>query len=162
MNAEDAEFLCDDEAIMAIETRRNIPTKVKKVVEYLIPRLKKNFIVQKSDSLSTASVYLKLDYGVAGSIRISNHQGKRQYHFSFAVDTTAKHNQFYVDNKGIKRRVYTSRKEDLDLLILHANNYKKNRLIMYGEARYKIYMKKNLEAGMQLPQHTFWHKARTI
>ena len=39
--------------------------------------LEAGIVIQRYDAYSTDSVYLKLDYGVCNSIRISNHNGKR-------------------------------------------------------------------------------------
>ena len=43
--------------------------------------LEKGFIVQRYDSVTTNSIYLKLDYGMCNSIRISDHKGKK--HLSY-------------------------------------------------------------------------------
>lgn len=36
---------------------------------------------------STNSIYIKLDYGALGSIRISDHNGKERYHYKYNVRT---------------------------------------------------------------------------
>jgi hypothetical protein len=36
---------------------------------------------------STSSIYIKLDYGALGSIRISDHNGKERYHYKYNVRT---------------------------------------------------------------------------
>ena len=58
----------------------------KQIAEILIVKLKElGFIVHRYDAYSTDSIYLKLDFGVCCGIRISNHNGKKKYHYRFNV-----------------------------------------------------------------------------
>ena len=41
-------------------------------------------------AFSTNSIYIKLDYGVLGSIRISDHDGKERYKYKYNVRTDIK------------------------------------------------------------------------
>lgn len=43
------------------------------------------FIVQRYDAYSTSSIYLKLDYGVCNSIRISDHNGKKHLKYRYNI-----------------------------------------------------------------------------
>src|SRR5690242_18740705 len=44
--------------------------------------------VQRYDAYTTNSVYLKFDYGVANSVRISDHNGKKHLSYRFNLLTT--------------------------------------------------------------------------
>jgi hypothetical protein len=58
----------------------------KQIAEILITKLKElGFIVHKYNAVTTNSIYLKLDYGVCCGIRISDHKGKKKYHYRFNV-----------------------------------------------------------------------------
>lgn len=61
-----------------------MPSTLQGAAEYLVQRLKaEGFKVQRYDAYSTQSVYLKLDYGVGNSIRISDHLGKRHLAYRY-------------------------------------------------------------------------------
>ncbi|MBM7715323.1 hypothetical protein JOC94_002310 [Bacillus thermophilus] len=52
--------------------------ELQETADYIIARLKKKgIVIQRYDSYSTNSIYLKLDYGVSNSVRISDHKGKK-------------------------------------------------------------------------------------
>lgn len=56
------------------------------VAEILINKLLKlGFIVHRYNSVTTSSIYLKLDYGLACGIRIADHTGRKRYHYRFNV-----------------------------------------------------------------------------
>ncbi|MEC0234439.1 AAA family ATPase [Paenibacillus kribbensis] len=61
--------------------------ETQRVAAALIALLKKeDFTIQRYDSVTTSSIYLKLDYGVCHSVRIGDHKGKRQYKYRYNVD----------------------------------------------------------------------------
>ncbi|MBY9078279.1 hypothetical protein KIH86_17785 [Paenibacillus sp. HN-1] len=73
----------------------------------LIERLKREgFIVQRYDSVTTSSVYLKLDYGVANSIRIGDHRGKKQYKYRYNIDIGRKQINRHTTGEGWPRWYY--------------------------------------------------------
>ena len=43
------------------------------------------FTIQRYDASTTDSIYLKLDYGVGNSIRISNHTGKKHLNYRYNI-----------------------------------------------------------------------------
>lgn len=45
------------------------------------------FAVHRYDAITSRSIYLKLDYGACGSIRISDHEGKRQLKYLWNIGT---------------------------------------------------------------------------
>ena len=64
--------------------------EVNRFAKELVDKLKKEgFTIQYYHARSTNSVYLKLDYGLAHSVRISDHKGKKhlKYRYNFAITT---------------------------------------------------------------------------
>lgn len=58
----------------------------KEIASILVDKLKKlGFIVHRYNSVTTNSIYLKLDFGVCCGIRIADHNGKKKYHYRFNV-----------------------------------------------------------------------------
>ena len=56
------------------------------IADYLSEELKNNgFTVHRYDGFSTKSIYLKLDYGVCNSIRISDHNGKKYLKYRYNI-----------------------------------------------------------------------------
>jgi len=56
------------------------------VVNFLVTRLlDMGFIVHRYYAHSTNSIYLKLDYGIACGIRISDHPCRKKYRYRFNV-----------------------------------------------------------------------------
>ena len=47
--------------------------------------IREGFVVQRYDSCTSDSIYLKLDYGVCNSIRISDHQGKKHLKYRYNI-----------------------------------------------------------------------------
>lgn len=134
----------------------------KQIADYLVSVLKENgFLVHRYDAVSTGSIYLKLDYGVASSIRISDHKGKRYLHYTFNVETWREECTVDLDKYGNIRYYYPSTKEALDKLINEAISRRDKRKERYGE-KYQEYMKENQKQGLSKAAHTFWHKARLV
>lgn len=49
--------------------------------------LERGFTVHRYDAYSSSSVYLKLDYGACGSIRVGDHKGYRHLHYMWNIGT---------------------------------------------------------------------------
>ena len=64
----------------------NNAKQIKDIADKLVSALgRKGFIIQRYDAFKTDSVYLKLDYGVCNSIRISDHPGKQNLQYRYNV-----------------------------------------------------------------------------
>lgn len=66
--------------------------KIKEVAREIEKRLLvAGVVIQRYNAYSTDSIYLKFDYGLANSIRISDHTGKKHlsYMFNIGSDITA-------------------------------------------------------------------------
>lgn len=49
--------------------------------------IERGFTIHRYDAFSSNSVYLKLDYGACGSIRISDHKGYKHLHYMWNIGT---------------------------------------------------------------------------
>ena len=96
----------------------------------------KGFVVQRYDAYSTNSVYLKLDYGVANSIRIGDHDGKK--HLSYKFNLLTNIDKSYVEHGEYQRSYYCV--EDFEKLIDDILNNKNNVLKKYGAHKYQRLM----------------------
>ncbi len=124
------------------------------IIDGLISDLKNaGFVILRYDAYSTSSVYLKMDYGVAGSIRISNHRGKKHLNYRFNLRTDIESS--YSDSN---RNYYCL--DDINCLIEDIINFRESRLTQYGASSYNHFMKENCIKGVQ--SKGFWQKAKRV
>lgn len=77
------------------------------IADALVKKLKANgFVVQRYDARSTESIYLKLDYGLAYSIRISGHKGKRHLKYTYNLIKGHRGKRFVKEDK-VWRQYYS-------------------------------------------------------
>ena len=113
----------------------------KQVALYLTKELlKRKFIVHKYNAYSTSSIYLKLDYGVSCGIRISDHPGRKKYHYRFNVIKDYKGNKA-VTRDGLISYFYNF--NELDEVVDAVQKEKQSKVADYGIENYKVYMKRN-------------------
>lgn len=112
----------------------------KQIAKILIVKLKElGFIVHRYDAYSTDSIYLKLDFGVCCGIRISNHNGKKKYHYRFNVIKDYKGDKITHFENLIS---YFYNFEELQELIEAVIKEKEDKIKKYGLIKYKIIMNK--------------------
>ena len=59
---------------------------INEIADFLCKKLSdEGFVIQRYDAYSTNSIYLKLDYGVCNSIRISDHPGKKHLKYRYNI-----------------------------------------------------------------------------
>ena len=105
-----------------------------KVAEDIQILLKKNdFIIHRYNSYSSNSIYLKVDFGLAGSIRISDHVGKGYLNYTFNVGTDIKEYREEQGKYGIKYFIPENR---LELLLPLVNKIYKSKITKYGKHWY--------------------------
>lgn len=123
------------------------------LIEALLDR---GFVIQRYDAYSTSSIYLKLDYGVSNSIRISDHKGKPglSYRYNIGTDVEELHKEdgryvryFFPESKAMK-------------LVELIEDERIQKIRRYGTKNYFQYMDRNKEMGKTLPG--FWQQARLI
>ncbi|MCI8372461.1 MAG: hypothetical protein HFI75_08700 [Lachnospiraceae bacterium] len=125
-----------------------------KLVDSIAKRLiGEGFTVQRYNAYTTNSIYLKLDYGVCNSIRISDHPGKKHLKYRYNIGSFVKE---YQEEKDKYDRYYyrIDKAENMIKKIIKDRDFKKSR---YGESGYKALMQKNKRDNAAASG--FWSKA---
>lgn len=101
--------------------------------------IREGFVVQRYDSCTSDSIYLKLDYGVCNSIRISDHQGKKHLKYRYNIGPFVK--EYNMEKDKFDRFYYRADKaKNMIRKILADRESKKSR---YGEGHYRTFMETN-------------------
>lgn len=128
---------------------------------------KYNIHILRYDSKSSESIYLKFDYGLAGTLRISAHPGKKHLGYTFnlikGLSNPYKETQKNSRNNSIIYRYYYPENlvNNLAIDIVRYKKYKENK---YGEQRYnrlKFSRKNYTESKLNQPEkeknkRSFW------
>lgn len=129
--------------------------KLDEIADAVIKRLRGKVVIHRYDSYSTNSIYLKFDYGVANSLRISDHPGKRYLKYRYNILTGINSKKVKKDG-GFERIFYSP-----DMVkavcrdILAAKERKKDRYKDYNAVMDAAAKKSKHEAG-------FWQGAKEI
>lgn len=85
----------------------------------LLRKLDEDIIVHQYNAYGTNSVYLKFDYGVANSLRIGDHPGKKYlaYRFNLMTDQTKPH--YKIMRNGFEMWFYPLSEVDLLVDAIH-------------------------------------------
>lgn len=108
-----------------------------KVIHILI---NKGFKINRYYARTTRSIYLKLDYGVCGAIRISDHVGKKKYKYKFNLIRNY-NGPKEVKDDGCYRKYYSYK--HTNELIADIEKEKMVKIQKYGLKNYEEYMKEN-------------------
>lgn len=108
------------------------------------------------DAYSTNSIYLKLDYGVCGPLRISDHPGYEWLKYRFNV-IKGKRGRRY--SRG--RYIYGMTVQDLNTMCKDIVTLKQQRMQKYGYFRYQQYMDQNQKAH-ENDKDKFWKLAHDL
>lgn len=122
------------------------------IADELCNRLSEFFIVHKYCATSTKSIYIKLDYGVANSIRVSDHKGieKYKYRYNIRKDIDEKYDE--IDG-GYYRKYYPFKDiGDLILDVIVDRELKKKEI---GIKEYYRQMKEKKEYS-EKATNSFW------
>lgn len=134
--------------------------KLKDISQYIeVKLLEQGFIIHRYDSYSTNSIYLKLDYGVMNSIRISDHKGKQHLSYKYNIESGVKVAKWYKDKRGFWRYNCPTTPTAIDELITIILSDKLKKKMLY-KSRYdelvEIYKQKTItEKG-------FWEQAKEV
>lgn len=111
------------------------------------------FTVQRYNAYTTNSIYLKLDYGVCNSIRISDHPGKKYLKYRYNIGSFVKE---YRKEKDRFDRFYYREDKSKNMIkkIIADRETKKSR---YGEDEYRRLMQKS--KSKNAGTLGFWSKA---
>ena len=118
--------------------------------------LEDGFVVQRYDAYSTDSIYLKLDYGVCNSIRISNHEGKKYLRYRYNIGSHIP--KYRMAHDRYERYYYPACQ--VTVLIRKIEEDRKQKIKRYGPQNYKHMMGKNLKEHKNAPG--FWKQARLV
>lgn len=130
---------------------------IQSIADSLIHTLSQaGFTIQRYDASTTDSIYLKLDYGVGNSIRISNHTGKKHlnYRYNIILDGITED----VMSKYIRHYYHP---DDIDKMINLILNERRMKIQQYGRFRYNEFIKSNQESH-DSDKHGFWKTAHII
>lgn len=110
------------------------------IAQEIISKLKyAGFNILRYDAYSTNSIYLKLDYGVCNTIRVSDHTGKK--YLKYRYNLIAGLDKSYSEIDKCPRYYYSL--SDIDLMIKHIISDRDTKIHKYGVARYIKYMNDN-------------------
>lgn len=126
------------------------------ITDYIIANLKSNgFTIHRYDAYSSNSIYLKLDYGVCNSIRISDHSGKGYLKYRYNLiwngeikQTQDMYSRYYYNQNSID--------DMINKIILDRNQKVKK----YGQVSYNNFMRENNQQSTD--KKGFWTQAKLI
>lgn len=134
--------------------------ETEKIAAKLVEVLKqKGFVIQRYDAYSTNSIYLKLDYGLAHSIRISDHIGKPQYSYRYNV-IIGSAGVRRMNNGQFDRYWYSEKDSDLSVLVNDIVKERDEKVEIYGRDMYERMMRDRLRANEGAKG--FWSQARLV
>lgn len=107
------------------------------------------FVLQYYEAYSTNSCYIKLDYGVSNSIRISDHKGKDKYPYRFNL-------MIDLDKSYEEKGRYYYCTNDYNKMLCDIMKFKEKQLNEYGFSYYE-YMLKNKKDSKN--KKGFWSKS---
>lgn len=129
---------------------------MKATAEKLVALLKASgFVVQHYEAFSTDSIYIKLDYGVCNSIRISDHPGKRHLQYRYNVITTLRKQKTERSPQGWSRHFYPP--TQVRELVRHILHDKARKIEQYRQEGYEFMMKRN--KNMNADEPGFWSQS---
>lgn len=129
-----------------------------KVAEILCDKLAEFFIVHKYCATSTNSIYIKLDYGVANSIRVSDHNGREKYKYKYNIRKDI--DEKYSEKDGIYDRYYYPFK-CLDELIMDVIIDREQKKVLLGKEVYYSQMEQ-AKLKSEKATNSFWRACTKI
>ena len=102
------------------------------------------FTIHRYNAITTSSIYLKLDYGICCGIRISNHSGKKKYHYRFNI-VKGYNGDKVTYSKNLISYFYTF--EQISQLIKDVQHERNKKIQRYGLNNYKKYMEIEKESN---------------
>lgn len=116
------------------------------------------FIIQRYNAYSTNSVYLKLDFGVSNSIRISDHPGKQHLQYRYNVIVGGDHK--FKEDLSHQYPMYFYNDESYCDMLKKIISDKKEKLEKYKRIGYESFMKKNQLTNKY--KQGFWKDATLV
>lgn len=117
----------------------------KQMAKILIKELSElGFTIHRYNAITTSPIYLKLDYGICCGIRISNHSGKKKYHYRFNI-VKGYNGDKVTYSKNLISYFYTF--EQISQLIKDVQHERNKKIQRYGLNNYKKYMEIEKESN---------------
>lgn len=117
-------------------------------------------VIQFYESFSTTSLYMKFDCGLANSLRIGDHRGKKHLNYMFMVDVNH-HGKRKVLRKNFTQYIYGSSEKELDKLIKHILSHRELKIFsFFGEELYREEMRNQYKKNKF--QKGFWSQSTFI
>lgn len=130
--------------------------KLRDYADRIVEVLKnKGFVIQRYDAYSTYSVYLKLDYGVCNTIRISDHEGKQYLKYRYNLILGGENN--IIEDKYTR---YYFNEHNITGLINQILFDRIMKFRKYGKSLYKHFMIKNRDDHKN--DKGFWKDAKLV
>ena len=120
---------------------------------------RKGVIVHHYKSLSSNSLYYKFDYGLAYSLRISDHASKEHLHYRFnALTTLTSRKTIKLDN-GLKQTFFDIKQGTARQIIKAILKERDKRISKYGRYNYNRYMDERRLKSLNHNDKGFWSGA---
>ena len=133
-------------------------TELNRLADIVIGKLKDKVTIHRYDAYSTNSIYLKFDYGVANSLRISDHPGKKHLKYRFNLMKEQTGTPHYAIMNG-EFPMYFYPPEEIDRLVSDILDAKTKKMAQYNS--YDAVVRK-AAANAEFQQKGFWAGARKI
>jgi len=133
---------------------------IKEIAKLLSKELiSRGYIVHRYNAYSTESVYLKVDYGLCKSIRLSNHKGK--HHLRYTFNVLGYINEAYEEvDRGVKR--YYVPLSEWNSILDKIDKYSSTMKEKYGVNWYKKELKRYETEGKKSLGTGFWQGAYKV
>lgn len=132
---------------------------INEAADYIINELGGEMIIHRYDASSSNSVYLKFDYGVANSLRISDHKGKKNlaYRFNLCEDIEIPYKRI---EDGLTRNFYPM--GCVDMMIANIRHTRKAKIEQYGKEQYDLMIQENMRKLSLVTPVGFWCYAKMV
>ncbi|WP_268913988.1 hypothetical protein [Lentilactobacillus sp. SPB1-3] len=143
---------------------KNNPRKsrrIRKVAKIMINFLQAQGIkVMRYDAFSTNSIYLKLDYGLCYSVRISDHAGKQHLTYRFNAIDRYRGPKYVKTDWGWSREFYSLKPDELNQLCVSIIKLRAGRIDSLGVYGYQQKMEEYRHQNLHAKG--FWELAQDL
>lgn len=112
---------------------RSTKEKLRVIAKNVVDRLsKEGFVVHQKET--DYSIYLKIDYGVLGVMRISNHDSKQGLvcRYNMRIDKNWYHVNTFPNNPGFVEEFFTINQLGLDTLVMRLLSNRRQKILHLG------------------------------
>lgn len=142
-----------------IKRRESIQIFIDKesAIEYISSRLKEvGIVIHRYDAVQSNSSYLKFDYGVAQTLRISDHRGKAYASYKYNLDLNGFGKEKRICNGHPK---YTYGMDSIQRLVNDIIDNRQSLIRKHGEGIYNRKVKSAKKESVETKNRGFWRGA---